>query len=61
MAPQFGWALGVGHHGGVLMAAQHDAAPEACAGVSLQVLGVSVHGLLRDGTDGFLSPMDARW
>ena len=53
------WSLGVGHHGGVMMAAQqqNDAAPEACAGVSLQVLGVSVHG--HGMEDGFLLPMDS--
>lgn len=42
-----------------MMAAQqqNDAAPEACAGVSLQVLGVSVHG--HGMEDGFLLPMDS--
>ena len=56
-AQPFGWALGVGRYGGVMMAAQQNgAAPEACAGVSLQVLGVSVHGR----GDGFVSPMDTQ-
>ena len=48
----------LGHHGVMMAAQQNDAAPEACAGVSLQVLGVSVHG--RGMEDGFLLPMDAR-